>query len=58
MHDISRQTVNNIHGSCPAVREDNLAPAEHEAQRLRSVGFAVTAIEDTAEYYFLQAVKK
>lgn len=58
MHDIPRAKVNHIHGSCQQVQEDRLMPAEKLGAILGELGFAVTALEDTDQYYFVQGKKE
>lgn len=58
-HLISRQRVNDIHGSAgEAVRGDHLPPAVETAATLAAVGYEVReAVEDT-EHYLVTALKR
>lgn len=57
LHDISRQTVNGIHGSCKQVMEDRLLPAEMTAKLLTKYHFKILAQEENDQYYFVQGCK-
>ena len=52
MHDISRQEVNSIHGSCEEVKSHALPPAEETARMLEEAGYHdVEAMEDDSLYF-------
>lgn len=57
MHDISRQAVNGIHGSCEQVQEDRLPPAAQTAQLLLQYNFTILVQEENEHFYFVQGRK-
>ncbi|MCE5284606.1 MAG: methyltransferase domain-containing protein [Pelosinus sp.] len=57
MHDISRATVNNIHGQSAVVTEDRLPPIDDLGKLFVKAGFVVEVALDTEEFYFMRGRK-
>lgn len=56
MHDISRATVNAIHGSSEKVKEDQLPEGSAVSEMLISANFRVETMIDNDQCYFIKAV--
>lgn len=56
-HTASREEINSIHRSIPAVKEDVLPDGAEMYQMLRAAGFGGIEVEDTPGGYFAAAVK-
>ena len=57
MHDLSRQQVNDIHGSSAEIADDRLREAAAEAEIFQANGFSVKRIIENDSCYFLQLRK-
>ncbi len=57
-HTSSREEINNIHRSIPAVEHDVLPDGAEMYQMLRAAGFGGIEVEDNSTGYFATAVKR
>ncbi len=57
-HSASREEINNIHRSIPAVEQDVLPDGAEMYQMLRAAGFDDIGVEDSPGGYFASAVKR
>jgi cyclopropane fatty-acyl-phospholipid synthase-like methyltransferase len=58
MHDISRDTVNEIHEGSDVVRNDRLPPGEKTADMLQNLNYLVLEVVDNDEMYFIKACRR
>ena len=56
MHDLSRQSVNDVHKTSDVVKNDRLPASEKVEEMLLLAGYSVLLALDNDDYYFIKAI--